>query len=192
MTACSEPVIAELSHLRGTLFFSPNIHKTLLKIQKNDPTIREITTTKQFPHDIVFSILTTPPMLVIKCPETFLLANKEGDLIENALQILPDEKTISAQNDLCSTLLNTRHVDPQIVESLTDFLEQTQSKFPGYTVEWLDSSTLLMKTSSQQRILLLIDQLQYQLDLYAYMDQQQVLPASWQELDLRFQKAIVR
>lgn len=189
---CSEPIEAELKHLKGKLFFSPAIGQTENKIKKSDASIEEIKVTKIFPHKLHLELKITPAALLIQCPQLSLSINHRGMVREDITQTLSEDKQLTAQQPICDQLLTDKYLDTPFVEELSQFLSLVKARLPDAQLEWQDTHTLIMKTQSGQRILLATDRLHYQFQQYLYLVDQKTLPEQWAELDLRFQKAIVR
>ncbi len=189
---CSEPIVAELHHLQGNLFFSPSLWQTVTKIIQSDPFVSEIAVTRKFPHTVLFHIKAKQPLYAIDCSSKQLLVTQNGSLEENTQEIHLDIPIINAQESVCTAVQQAGHANLQDLKTLTAFSNQLKEQETQLNVQWLDLSLVAVRTSQQQQILLPFDQLEHSFLMYHYLVDQHQLPENWKELDLRFQKAIVK
>ncbi|MEO8581053.1 MAG: hypothetical protein ABI425_00575 [Patescibacteria group bacterium] len=189
---CDEPVLAELNHLQTKFFFSPQITTTVTKIIRSDPYISEIQVQHQFPHTIIFSIHKKKPVAEIQCENENLLVNSDGKVEENTRLLRLDTTTVQAAQSICMTLIDKGSVDLNTINELINFAELIKKTTPDLNAEWTDETTAVVQNTLHQRIILPINQLQSSFQMYQYLLDQNQLTEGWTELDLRFQKAIVK
>lgn len=189
---CSEPVLAELNRLQGTFFFSPTISKTTSKILNSDPNIDSIQVEKQFPHTLSFSLQRKTPLAQIRCESINLLVNTDGKVEENIRELYSDIQSIKTSQILCDTLLGQGRLDMNTLHVLMSFTQFVNQQTPELILTWQDFDTVVVITPDQKRIVLPLNQLQSTFQMYKYLLEQQQLSEDWIELDLRFQKAIVK
>lgn len=190
--SCEEPIIAELNRLQGSFFFSPAISNTVDKIIRSDPYISEIKVERTFPHTISFLLQKKNPLAEIHCEQMNLLVNTDSKVEENTRNVRLDVPIISADQTLCDFFLNQGYIDINDLSALMSFSQVVAKSTPDLTVEWSDQSTVVVQTPTQQKIILPHNQLESTFQTYQYLLDQNQLTEGWTELDLRFQKAIVK
>lgn len=191
-TECDEPVLAEFNRLQGKFFFTPRISQTIDKILRSDPYISEIKVERTFPHTISFQLQKKSPHAEISCQPNSLLINDDGKIEENTRNLHLEVPSIPTNQTLCESFLSQGSIDLPSVDALMSFSQVVAKDAPDHTMEWSDVSTVVVLTPTHQKIILPTNQLERAFQMYRYLLDQNQLQEGWKELDLRFQKAIVK
>jgi cell division septal protein FtsQ len=190
--SCDEPITAEFQKLKGHLLFSPDIEKTTEKVTKAVGNISSISVTKTFPHKLQIDIKTTQPILFYDCEGELTGIDEHLQIIRNSRSSQENIPKLPLSKEMCDDLVKDATPLLQYVPVFRAFLQQVSQEKPETRFLWENSSTFIIYWSDQQRILFSPPELAQEWQALPLVLEYPELPENWKEIDLRFQKAVIR
>jgi len=189
---CHESVQAELNKHRHAYIFWTHFNEPTAKILKSYPAYESLMIKKKYPDAITVFAQENAVMLQIQCEQSIKDINTRG-FVSDSAQVRPELAQITATPEVCDVLPENELLDKEVFESLKSLLDHI-SLTPAILSPpiWQDRHTYVLQLENNRKAMINPDNLDQQFQKIEVILESHVNQEVWTEIDLRFDKPVLR
>lgn len=186
---CSPEVVKQLSQLQGRLLFSP-ITDHIIKQTAEDNLLVVNKVTRNFPHTLEIEVETETILLQLNCQDSMLSISHRGVVFQTILsEKLP---LVESSPLLCHKFLDEKILSSDQIRAFVNIVDVINNNDESMKFSVTEDDLVILQLSTDQRVLLTQSDFAKQFMTQELIRTQNEVGSQWTELDVRFDKPILR